>query len=108
MRLSLALSKIAASLKGKLTVKQRMHTIAVLRHYRFAPGSVKSTDSYCKQFVEEHGIRLGKFDYEKHKATPTRSDPVDGIRFTMSFKPEKKRGLVTCCKWDVRLAPGGA
>jgi len=46
----------------------------------------------------------GQRDYKKHRTTPKRTDPVDGIRFAMSFKPEVKRGLVTCCKWDVRLA----
>src|SRR5712692_5302830 len=103
MRLSLALSKKAASLKGKLTVRQRIHTIAVLRQHRFDPGSVDRTDSYCKHLAEEHGIHLGKFNYEKHRATPTRPDPQDGVRFTMSFQPEMEHGLVTCCKWNVRL-----
>jgi hypothetical protein len=102
MRRSLALSKMAASLKAKLTVSQRMHTITVLRQHRFDYGSVEKTDSYCNQLAEENGIHLGEFDYEKHRSTPTRPDPVDGVRFRMSFKPEKKRGLVTCCHWDVR------
>jgi|HubBroStandDraft_1064217.scaffolds.fasta_scaffold93108_2 hypothetical protein len=56
-----------------------------------------------RKFAAKQGIVLGKLDYKKHRATPTRTDPLDGIRFTMSFKPEVKRGLVTCCKWDVRL-----
>jgi hypothetical protein len=103
MRLSLALSKSAVALRGKLTVGQRTKTIAVLKRHRFDPASVARTDAYCKELAAERGIVLGKLDYKKHRATPTRTEPVDGIRFTMSFKPEKKRGLVTCCKWDVRL-----
>jgi len=102
MRLSLALSKRAVALRGKLTVGQRTKTIEVLKHYRFDPASVERTDAYCKKLAAAQGILLGKLDYRKHRATPTRPDPVDGIRFRMSFKPEKKRGLVTCCKWDVR------
>ena len=103
MRLSLALSKQVVSLRAKLTVRQRMRTIEVLKHFRFDPSSVARTDAYCKKFAAEQGTPLGKLDYEKHRTTPTRTDPVDGIPFRMSFKPEKKRGLVICCKWDVRL-----
>ena len=103
MRLSLALSKTAASLKGKLTVKQRIHTVAVLKLHRFDPSSVRKTDAYCKKLAADKGIGLGKLDYKKHRTTPTRTDPVDGIPFRISFKPETKRGLVTCCKWDVWL-----
>jgi hypothetical protein len=102
MRLSLALSKSAVALRGKLTVGQRTRTIEVLKHYRFAHVCIEKTDAYCKELAAEQGIILGKLDYRKHRVTPTRPDPADGIRFRMSFKPEKKRGLVTCCKWDVR------
>ena|SRR6266850_3949808 len=108
MRLSLALSKSAVALRGKLTVRQRTRTIEVLKSHRFAHTSIKKTDAYCKELAAEQGIILGKLDYRKHRATPTRLDPVDGIRFTMSFKPEKKRGLVTCCKWDVRRSSTSA
>jgi hypothetical protein len=103
MRLSLALSKSAVALRGKLTVGQRTKTIAALKCHRFDLTSVARTDAYCKELAAEQGIVLGKLDYKKHRATPTRTDPVDGIRFRMSFKPEVKRGLVTCCRWDVRL-----
>jgi hypothetical protein len=103
MRLSLALSKQAISLKAKLTVRQRIRTIEVLKHHRFHPTSVERTDAYCKDFAEQQGTPLGEFDYKKHRTTPTRTDPVGGIPIRMSFKPEKKRGLVTCCKWNVRL-----
>jgi hypothetical protein len=103
MRLSLALSKSAVALRGKLTVSQRIRTVEVLKRHRFDPTSVERTDAYCKKLAAEQGIPLGKLDYKKHRATPTRPDPADGLRFRMSFKPEKKRGLVTCCKWDVRL-----
>jgi hypothetical protein len=101
MRLSLALSKRAVALRGKLTVAQRKRTVEVLKRHRFDQGSIERTDAYCKKLAAEQGIILGKLDYKKHRATPTRPDPVDGMRFTMSFKPGKKRGLVTCCKWDV-------
>jgi hypothetical protein len=104
MRRSLALSKMAISLKAKLTVRQRIHTIEVLRHHRFGPDSVERTDSYCNQLAEEQGIGLREFDYEKHRAMPTRPDPVDGVRFKMAFRPELESGLVTCCKWDVQRA----
>ena len=103
MRLSLALSKTAVALRGKLTVSQRIRTVAVLKRHRFDPNSVERTDAYCKQFAAEQGIFLGKLDYKRHRATPTRPDPANGVRFMMSFKPEKKSGLVTCCKWNVRL-----
>jgi hypothetical protein len=103
MRLSLALSKSAVALRGKLTVSQRIRTVAVLKRHRFDPNSVERTDAYCKKLAAEQGILLGKLDYKRHRATPTRPDPADGVRFRMSFKPEKKSGLVTCCKWDVRL-----
>jgi hypothetical protein len=108
MRLSLALSKIGASLKGKLKVRQRTYTIEVLRHHRFDPAVVERTDFYCKQFAEENGIKLGRFNYEKHRRTPTRLDPQDGVRFKMSFQPEMENSLVTCCKWNVHLAPESA
>lgn len=104
MRLSLALSKIAASLKGKLTVSQRMRTIEVLKRHRFDSSAVEKTDSYCNGFAKEMGITLGTFDYEKHRRTPTRLDPQDGVRFKMSFQPKLENGLVTCCKWDVHRA----
>jgi hypothetical protein len=45
-----------------------------------------------RKFAAKQGIVLGKLDYKRHRATPTRTDPLDGIRFTMSFKPEVKRG----------------
>ena len=102
MRLSLALSKRAAKLRAKLTVSQRIKTIEVLKRHRFDSTSIERTDAYCKKLAEEQQKPLGEFDYEKHRATPTRPDPVNGIQFRMSFRPEKKRGLVTCCKWDVR------
>jgi hypothetical protein len=105
MRLSLALSKSAVALRGKLTVDQRTKTIAVLKRHRFDPASVARTDAYCKELAAEQGILLGKLDYKKHRATPTRPDPVDGVRFRMSFQPETERGLVTCCKWNVRRVP---
>jgi hypothetical protein len=101
MRRSLALSKMAISLKAKLTVKQRIHTIAVLTQHRFHPSSVATTDSYCDHIAEQQGI-VSKLDYEKHRTTPTRSDPVDGVRFKMAFRPEIENGLVLSCKWDVR------
>lgn len=103
MRLSLALSKSAVALRGKLTVGQRTKTIEVLKRHRFDHASVERTDAYCKELATKQGIVLGKLDCKKHRTTPTRPDPVDGIRFRMSFKPEIKCGLVTCCKWDVRL-----
>ncbi len=93
---------MAISLKAKLTVRQRILTIEVLRHHRFGPGSVERTDSYCNQIAAEQGIGPGEFDYEKHRATPTRPDPADGVRFKMAFRPELESGLVVCCKWDVR------
>ncbi len=108
MRLSLALSKSAVALRGKLTVRQRTRTIEVLKCHRFAHTSIKKTDAYCKELAAKQEITLGKLDYKKHRRTPTRPDPVDGIRFTMSFKLEKKRGLVTCCKWDVRRSSTSA
>ncbi len=108
MRRSLALSKMAVSLKAKLTVRQRIHTIEVLRQHRFHPGPVATSDSYCDHIAEGQGIRLGKLDYEKHRMTPTRPDPVDGVRFKVAFRPEVKSGLVVCCKWDVRRASGSA
>lgn len=103
MRLSLALSKSAVALRGKLTVSQRTRTISVLKLHRFDHAAIEKTDAYCKELAAKQGITLGKLDYKKHRATPTRPNPVDGIRFRMSFKPEIKRGLVTCCMWDVRL-----
>jgi hypothetical protein len=103
MRLCLALSKGAVALRGKLTVRQRTRTIEVLKRHRFHAASVEKTQTYCEKLAAKQGIVLGRLDYKKHRATPTRTDPVDGIRFTMSFKPEVKRGLVTCCKWNVRL-----
>jgi len=104
VRRSLALSKMAISLKAKLTVNQRIRTIAVLTQHRFHRGSVATTDSYCDHIAEAQGIGLRRLDYEKHRTTPTRPDPVDGVRFKMAFTPEIERGLVTCCKWDVRRA----
>jgi hypothetical protein len=62
MRLSLVLSKKAASLKGKLTVRQRMRTIEVLKRYRFDLAVVATTASYCSSFAAERGINLGAFD----------------------------------------------
>jgi hypothetical protein len=108
MRLSLALSKQAVLLRAKLTIRQRIRTIEVLKHNRFDPSSVARTDAYCKKFAAEQGTPLGRLDYEKHRTTPSRPDPVDGIPFTMSFKPERKRRLVTCCKWEVRLVRGSS
>jgi hypothetical protein len=102
MRLSLALSKSAVALRGKLTVGQRTKTIEVLRRHRFEAACVERTDAYCKRLAAKQGIVLGKLDYKKHRRTPTRPDPVDGIRFTMSFRPEVRSGLVTCCRWVVR------
>jgi len=77
MRRSLALAKMAISLKAKLTVKQRTRTIEVLTQHRFHPGSVATTDSYCDHIAEEQGIGHRKLDYEKHRTTPTRPDPLD-------------------------------
>ena len=108
MRLSLALAKIAAALRGKLTVKQRQITLEVLKHHRFDPTCVENTDAHCKSFAAEHGIALGKLDYDKHRTTPTRPNPVHGERFKMSFQPELDRDLVTCCKWRVRRLEGMA
>jgi len=99
---------MAISLKAKLTVNQRIRTIAVLKQHRFHAGSVATTDFYCDHIAEAQGIGHRKLDYEKHRATPTRPDPVDGVPFKMAFTPEIERGLVTCCKWDVRRARFGS
>jgi len=50
-----------------------------------------------------YSLSLGRLDYKKHRATPTRLDPVDGMRCRMSFQPELESGLVICCKWSVLL-----
>ena len=78
---------------------------SILRHISSGVVLVRraNVDAYCKIIAAEQGKVLGKLNYEKHRTTPTRPDPVDGVRFRMSFKPEIERGLVMCCKWDVRL-----